>query len=589
MPYTIDNPPDYVKNLPKRAIELCVAAWNATYERTQDEDKSRIACWGAVKTKFEQNPEGEWIQKTKEASMLNLEELNSVQKAYAAHNRLHAEYLDARHAARKKAQIQEDHEIIVRHILKLGGRHIPKGDALDDTLPQELKEAVKLRYVCDGFVCSDAEPAISEIQILRTGTFHHLQYGKFIITDDTLETMVKNFSEVRPKAPTELVVDFEHLSSGEISETEQGKAAGWIKGLVKKDSRLFAMTEWTEEAADLIRKKEFRFISPEFDLDYMDKETGKNVGPTLISVALTNRPFLEGMQPVVLSENLGAMIFTETGEQEINNAKEKLNEDLIGTSEDSEMCLAEWDTKYINDLPDKCFAYIKPGGEKDEEGKTAPRALRYLPYRDKDGKVDLPHLRNALSRLPQTKLAPEEKAKARKVLIDAAREAGVGEYSELPGVTESEWKEEIMETKLREILGLSEDADVVEAVRAIKTKSEEATTLQAQLTDLEGKFKATELKLTETEADKVVEDALQQGKLVPKMKEWAKAYVLRDPDGFKAFVQMTEKVGPDLTIKGQETGAETIQLTETETKVSKVLGVSEEAIVALKKADQEAK
>jgi hypothetical protein len=91
----------------------------------------------------------------------------------------------------------------------------------------------------------------------------------------------------------------------------------------------------------------------------------------------------------------------------------------------------EWTTEYINDLPDSSFAYIEPSGTKDGEGKTTPRTLRHLPYKDKDGKVDLPHLRNALARLPQTNLPPEARAAAEKALTAAAKEHGVGDYNKL--------------------------------------------------------------------------------------------------------------------------------------------------------------
>lgn len=81
---------------------------------------------------------------------------------------------------------------------------------------------------------------------------------------------------------------------------------------------------------------------------------------------------------------------------------------------------AQWSTAFINDLPDSSFLHIAPGGEKDDEGKTTPRSLRYFPVRDGDGKVDLPHLRNALSRIPQAKLPGDVKvaaaAKARRLL-----------------------------------------------------------------------------------------------------------------------------------------------------------------------------
>ena len=41
-----------------------------------------------------------------------------------------------------------------------------------------------------------------------------------------------------------------------------------------------------------------------------------------------------------------------------------------------------------------------------------PRSLRHFPYADKNGNVDLPHLRNALSRIPQSDLSTDVKDRA---------------------------------------------------------------------------------------------------------------------------------------------------------------------------------
>lgn len=74
---------------------------------------------------------------------------------------------------------------------------------------------------------------------------------------------------------------------------------------------------------------------------------------------------------------------------------------------------AVWSASYINDLPDSSFALILPGGEKDGEGKTTPRSLRKLPHHDASGKVDTPHLNNALSRAPQmTGVTDAQRARA---------------------------------------------------------------------------------------------------------------------------------------------------------------------------------
>lgn len=74
--------------------------------------------------------------------------------------------------------------------------------------------------------------------------------------------------------------------------------------------------------------------------------------------------------------------------------------------------MSTWDAAYVNDLPDSAFAVILPGGTKDGEGKTTPRSLRKLPHHDASGSVDMPHLRNAMSREPQTDMpmAMHEKA-----------------------------------------------------------------------------------------------------------------------------------------------------------------------------------
>jgi hypothetical protein len=85
---------------------------------------------------------------------------------------------------------------------------------------------------------------------------------------------------------------------------------------------------------------------------------------------------------------------------------------------------AEWDTEYINDLPDSAFAVIGSGGEKDEQGKTVPRTLRHLPHHKADGSLDLPHLRNALARMNQIEPASLQ-SEARSHLCAHAKESDI--------------------------------------------------------------------------------------------------------------------------------------------------------------------
>lgn len=75
---------------------------------------------------------------------------------------------------------------------------------------------------------------------------------------------------------------------------------------------------------------------------------------------------------------------------------------------EEEAIKAVWTGAFVNTLPDSSFLYIVPNcGERDSEGKTKPRSCRMFPYKDAAGKVDLPHLRNAIARAPQASSIPE--------------------------------------------------------------------------------------------------------------------------------------------------------------------------------------
>lgn len=105
--------------------------------------------------------------------------------------------------------------------------------------------------------------------------------------------------------------------------------------------------------------------------------------------------------------------------------KASLAEESVATEDSAEA--AKRTVKSENDLPDSAFAVIEKGGKKDDSGKTTPRNYRHLPYKNADGSIDLPHLRNALARMNQIKAnSPDDstdriKTIARKVLVAAAK------------------------------------------------------------------------------------------------------------------------------------------------------------------------
>lgn len=148
----------------------------------------------------------------------------------------------------------------------------------------------------DSLTFSDTLPAVSQIQIMPANETYHHWMGDITFSSDFIAKICENFGKRR----TDMVVDYNHGSLAE-NGPETSKAAGWVKALVDKGaSGLWATVEWTAEAAGYIKEKQYRYISPEFSTDYFDKLTGDYVGPALLAVALTNRPFLD-MAPVELA------------------------------------------------------------------------------------------------------------------------------------------------------------------------------------------------------------------------------------------------------------------------------------------------
>jgi phage I-like protein len=151
---------------------------------------------------------------------------------------------------------------------------------------------------------------------------------EFVITREDLESIVRNF---RQRQNGEINVDYDHASEmpevaaggpvpsagrivkldapeplGASSESgvrgPESKAGTSDSGLRADHLALWGWYEPTERARALLRNREYRFISPAIEWSARSKRTGKPQGTTLTSVALTNRPFLEELPQIRLSD-----------------------------------------------------------------------------------------------------------------------------------------------------------------------------------------------------------------------------------------------------------------------------------------------
>lgn len=193
---------------------------------------------------------------------------------------------------------------------------------------------------------SEDDRAPQTIQLFRCGNFTHAEFGELPITPQFLSDLESNYRKnVRG---IDLAVDYSHESGRE--------AAAWIKDIYldSDGTELWARVAWTPSGEESVTHKEFRYISPDFSFDSEDAETGSHSGPILNGCALTNRPFLKRMAPII---NLHE---TKTMEEDmaditLADAKKQIKE-------------LEAKTAKLSDLTEKLTAFEKAlNGETPED------------------------------------------------------------------------------------------------------------------------------------------------------------------------------------------------------------------------------
>lgn len=151
------------------------------------------------------------------------------------------------------------------------------------------------------------------LQAFPFGSFKHPLYGKINFTPDRAARFAANVKDrVRGQ---DLDIDYDH-------KERTGKAAGWVQDAEARESGLWIQVEFTEDGFDSIRKKEYRYFSPEFVDEWKHPSTGAMHKDVLFGGALTNRPFLKDMIPVNMSE------VSDEGGNEVDEFLEKLRKAL---------------------------------------------------------------------------------------------------------------------------------------------------------------------------------------------------------------------------------------------------------------------
>lgn len=152
------------------------------------------------------------------------------------------------------------------------------------------------------------------VQVARAGEYKGYEVP-FVLTADHFRQMIQNLhahpsykAGVNGIGSEDVISwDFEHLSdpSNFTVSTAQGgaPAQGWIQELQVRagadgTAELWALTRWLDTARTYIKNGQYKWASVDFTFNGIHPITGESVGAVLFSVALTNQPFIEGMQPL---------------------------------------------------------------------------------------------------------------------------------------------------------------------------------------------------------------------------------------------------------------------------------------------------
>lgn len=179
-------------------------------------------------------------------------------------------------------------------VVAVGARGCP-GAAVGRRIVLEAGPAGQVRRFISGGVSLAEGRESSWVTVTRTGGFSDPRYGKFDITRELLEQMVRNFDA--GVYGQKVFIDVAHKP--------QDGAAGEVLKLAVEGDRLRALVKWTEFGREAVQKRGFAYLSAEYHENWKDNEKGEPHGCVLLGAGLVTRPCIKRLDPVQLSEGDG--------------------------------------------------------------------------------------------------------------------------------------------------------------------------------------------------------------------------------------------------------------------------------------------
>jgi len=226
----------------------------------------------------------------------------------------------------------------------------------------------------DYIVCNIPINRNNLIKIAIVGKWLGHTNGSFTLSFEDLKQIKTNFEASKVDG----VIDLDH----ETIFKGTGEAYGWIKELFLQGDELWAKIEWLQNGLELIKTKKYKYISPVFAPNTTQSVSGENIGWTLHSAALTNRPFMEELGEIkannrqIYNKDKQMTQEEQTRVDELETLVKTLQQQLKAKDEE----LQELKNQSVEDEINSAIALNKISINQKESlialGKTNPKELK---------------------------------------------------------------------------------------------------------------------------------------------------------------------------------------------------------------------
>jgi phage I-like protein len=363
-------------------------------------------------------------------------------------------------------------------------------------------------------VAIEAEEAPEWVELIPAGKFSAVD-GRGPFENQDPQAIVAASIAKMPQVG--LVLDFDHSTDLAAPEGRPAPAAGWLKEFKVQHGAIFARIEWTQDAAEAVKEKKYRYVSPVFEHDKQGRVE------RILRAALTNNPALINLpalaQAIAQRKSFAPFGMTEGGVVEVqtmarkDGEKPKLSEVMAALEEaypdaspeklmEAAACLIADDDGDEGDDGEEDEHMEKADGDPYESETAEQMAARHI---DEMAKCASEEERESMAR----KHALEEERFARRI-------KGLE-------VTEEKRMSQVV-ARHPMVLRMAHDLNQLRAAQAQKT------------------------------AETAVDAAIRDGRLIPSQRTWAIEYCSADPKGFTKFIGAQLKIiqnGADGTFSGR--------------------------------------